>query len=72
MRRAGSASPDAISAAAHPLARFRNRLVRQADDGEGRQARRDLHLDVDRARLDALERHRGDALDHASPPNPPP
>ena len=49
---------------AHPLARFGHRLVGQADDVEGRQARRDLHLDVDRAGLDALERHRRDALDH--------
>ncbi len=49
---------------AHPLARFRNRLIRQADDGEGGHARRNLHLHVDRAHLDALERNGGDALDH--------
>ena len=52
---------------AHPLARFRHRLVGQADHVERRQAGRDLHLHVDGARLDALERHRGDALHHAMP-----
>ena len=52
---------------AHPLARFGNRLVGQADDGEGRHARRDLHLDVDGPDFDALERNRGDALDHVRP-----
>ena len=51
---------------AHPLARFRNRLIRQADDGEGGHARRNLHLHVDRAHLDALERNGGDALDHSA------
>jgi hypothetical protein len=50
---------------AHALLRFGHGLVRQADDVEGRQAGRDLHLDVDRAGLDALERHRGNVLDHA-------
>ncbi len=52
---------------AHPLARFRNRLVGQTDDGEGRHPRRHLHLDVDGPDLDALERNRGDALDHVRP-----
>ena len=55
---------------AHPLARLRHGLVGQADDGEGRQARRDLHLHVDGPDLDALERNRGDPLDHAAPPRP--
>ena len=49
---------------AHPLARFRHRLVGQADDVEGRQPGRDLHLDIDGARLDALERNGRDPLDH--------
>ncbi len=49
------------------FARFRNGFVRQADNGERRQARRDLHLNVNRPDLDALERHRGDALDHVRP-----
>ncbi len=52
---------------AHALARLAHRLVGQADDVEGRQAGRDLHLHVDRAGLDALERNRGDALDHVAP-----
>ena len=43
---------------AHPLARFGDRLVGQADDVERRQPRRDLHLDIDRPDLDALERNR--------------
>ena len=52
---------------AHPLARLRHRLVGQADDVERRQPRRHLHLDIDGAGLDALERHCRDALDHACP-----
>ena len=52
---------------AHPLARFRDRLVGQAHDVEGQHAGRDLHLHVDRANLDAFERNRGDALDHVCP-----
>ena len=52
---------------AHALLGLGHRLVGQADDVEGRQAGRDLHLHVDRAGLDALERHRGDALDHGCP-----
>ena len=55
---------------AHPLLGFRHRLVGQADDVEGRQAGRDLHLHVDGAGLDALERHGGDALDHGDAPQP--
>ena len=55
MRRAGSARPDASLA---------HRLVGQADDGEGGQTGRDLHLHVDGAGLDALERHGGYVLDH--------
>jgi hypothetical protein len=31
------------------------------------QARRDLHLHVDRAGLDPLKSHRGNPLDHAAP-----
>ena len=55
---------------AHALARFRDGLVRQPDHMEGRKAGRHLHLDVDRARLDALERHGGYALHHCRPPLP--
>jgi hypothetical protein len=52
---------------AHPLARLRHGLVRQADDVERRQPRRHLHLDVDGAGFDALERHCRDPLNHDSP-----
>ena len=60
--------PGGDQRAAHPLARLGHRLVGEADDVEGRQSGRDLHLHVDRARLDALERDRGDPLDHRMPP----
>ena len=50
---------------ADPLARFGHRLVGQADDGEGRQSRRDLHLHVDRAGLDPLKGDGGNPLNHA-------
>jgi len=50
---------------AHALARFGNRLVGKPDDGESRQARRDLHLHVDGSSLDSLKRDRGNPLDHA-------
>ncbi len=59
MRRAGKARPGGDQRRAHPLFGFRYRLVRQADDGEGRQTGRDLHLDVHGAGLDALEGHGG-------------
>ena len=52
---------------AHALARLRHRLVRQAHDIERGQSGRHLHLDIDGARLDALECHRRDPLDHVSP-----
>ena len=67
MRRAGSASPEATSAARTRSRASRHRLVGEADDVEGRQAGRDLHLDIDGTRLDALERHCRDPLDHAAP-----
>ena len=35
---------------------------------EGRQAGHNLHLDIDGQRLDALERNRGDTLNHAGSP----
>ncbi len=55
---------------AHALARLGHRLVGQPDNGEGRQAWRHLYLDVDGTDLDALERHRGNALDHDLPQAP--
>jgi hypothetical protein len=50
----------------HAFARFRDGLVREADDDEVRQARNDLHLHVHRAGLDSLERNRRDMLHHAT------
>jgi hypothetical protein len=64
-RRQGEARGD--QRRAHALARLRHRLVREAHDVERRQPRRHLHLHIDGARLDALERHRRDPLDHGSP-----
>jgi len=49
---------------AHPLAGFRHRLVGQADHGKGRQARGDMHLDIHRARLDAVKGDRIDMGNH--------
>ena len=42
----------------HTLPRFAHRLVGQTDDIESRQPRRDLHLDIDRACLDAFKSDR--------------
>ena len=52
---------------AHPLARLGHRLVGQADDRKRRQARRDLHLHVDRAGLDPLKGYGRNPLNHAAP-----
>ena len=71
MRRAGSARPEAIRRRA-PARGLAHRLVGEADDDEGRQPGRDLHLDVDGARLDAFERHRDDALRPSLSPKPHP
>jgi hypothetical protein len=49
---------------AHPLARFRHRLVAEPDHVEHDLAARNLHLNVDRTRLNALERHRCHPDDH--------
>ena len=49
---------------AHPLARFRHRLVAEADDGEHHIAIGDLHLHVDRPSLDAFERDCRNPDDH--------
>ena len=55
--------PDGVERPAHPLAAFGHRLVGTADNGEGGQARPDLHQHVP-ARLDALERDRRDPRKH--------
>ena len=67
MRRAGSARPDAIKAERTRSRASETALSGQADDMEGRQSGRDLHLDIDGPHLDALECNRGDALDHVRP-----
>jgi hypothetical protein len=64
-RRQGEARGD--QRRAHALARLRHRLVWQTDDIERREPWRHLHLHIDGAGLDALERHRRDPLDHGSP-----
>jgi hypothetical protein len=67
MRRAGSASPDATSAARTRSRASDTAFVGQAHHVEGRQTRGNLHLDIDGARLNALERHCRDPLDHGCP-----
>lgn len=55
---------------AHPLAALRHRLVREADDDEGGKPAGDLHLDLDRTRLEAEKGDRGDVRDHLCTPGP--
>jgi hypothetical protein len=52
---------------AHPLAGLGYRLVGQPHHVECGQSRRDLDLNIDGTRLDALKRHGSDALDHVAP-----
>ena len=47
-----------------PLPAFRHRLVRQADDGESRQAGRQRHLDIDGDDVNALEGDSADTDNH--------
>ena len=66
LRRQGQAQ--AGKRAAHALPALGHRLVREAHDHECREARTDMHLHIDRQRLDTLE---GDGLDmsnHAATP----
>jgi hypothetical protein len=63
----GERQPGGDQRRAHPLAGLGHRLVRQADDRESRQARRDLHLHVDAAGLDPLKGYGGNALDQMLP-----
>jgi hypothetical protein len=42
-------------------------LALTVHNGESRHAGRDLHLHIDRPHLDALERDRGDPLNHVRP-----
>ena len=48
----------------HALPGLADCLVGKADDVERRQARCDLHLHINRARLDTFECDRGNSLDH--------
>ena len=52
---------------AHPFAQFGDRLVRQADYGEGRQPGGDRHLGLDLDDLDAVECHGANLRGHALP-----
>ena len=53
---------------AHPLARLGDRLVRQADDREGRQPRGNRHLGFDVDDLDPEKRHGADPRHHVPAP----
>ncbi len=53
-----------VEGGADPLAAFADRLVGQADHGEGDQAAGHLRLHLDGQNLDALEGDSGDASDH--------
>ncbi len=64
MRFGGSARPDGVQRAAHPLAALGHGLVGEADNGEGGKSRPDLDLHVDGARFDALESDRRDPREH--------
>ncbi len=66
---AGQRQAERAQGRAHALAQFRHRLVRQPHEGEGRQAARHLHLDVDVEHVDALEGDRAHPRDHSG--NPP-
>ena len=56
-----------LGVARDPLAALGDRLVGQADDVEGGQPGRDLHLHVDRAGLDPLKGYRRNPRNHACP-----
>ena len=60
--------PNGVERAADALAALGHRLVGKADNGESRNARSDLHLNVDAARLDPLESDRGDPREHRQTP----
>jgi hypothetical protein len=62
--------PGVAQRATDPLARLAQGGIGEADDGEARQARGDVHLDPNRATLEAAERcgeHRCQHGGHASP-----
>jgi hypothetical protein len=59
---------DGVQRAAHPLAAFAHRLVGEADDDEGWEPGADLHLHIDRTRLDALKGDGGNPREHRLKP----
>ena len=67
MRRAGSAKPEATSAARTRSRASETALSGKPNDVECGQPRGDLNLDIDGASFDTLERDGGDALDHVAP-----
>jgi hypothetical protein len=62
---------DCGEGAPHPLAALGHRLVRQTDNSEIRSSAGDLHLHIDRARLDPFEGESRDPADHGHPPSTP-
>ncbi len=64
IRRAGSASPEAISAERTRSRASDTALSGEADNVESWKSGRDLHLNIDDTSLDALKGHRGDVLNH--------
>jgi hypothetical protein len=59
--------PGRMQSAAYPLAALGNRLVGQPNDDEFRQARCDLHLDIDGDAFDPLKRNGSDVRNHGRP-----
>ena len=57
-----------IERRAHPLARFRHRLVTQPHDDKHHRAAGNLHLHVNWSCFNSLKRNRGNPHDHLPPP----
>ena len=65
----GQGQPRGGEGRAHPLARFRHRLVAKPNHQKQHGAAGNLHLHIDGPRLNALKRNRGDTHDHFPPPH---
>ena len=63
----GKREADRGECCTHPLAALRDGLVGQADDDESRQARGELHLNLDRTGFEAKIRDSGDGRSHQAP-----
>jgi hypothetical protein len=59
--------PGSMERAAHPFAALGDRFVREPDDYEFRQPRRDLHLHVNGNTFDPLKRNCRDVRNHGRP-----